>query len=89
MKKNIISLEEIKKNTRWAIELDDGYGRHWVTGTWPEVEWAFQSEDFSDCDICANQPEGIKEFYDAYFEYCMANKCYGLSHEEFYDIWSA
>ena len=75
----------------WAVELDDGYGRHWVTGTYAEVEWAMESEDFSDCDLCCNQPDHLKPFMDAYMAHQYGPERNGfMTIPEFYEkVWAA
>ena len=64
-----ITRETINNNLLWAVELETPYGRHWVTGTHDEIAWAFDSDEFSDCDLCADQPECIRPFLDAYWAY--------------------
>lgn len=83
-----ITLETINNECIWAVELDDGYGRHWVTGTAKQVEWAMESEDFSDCDLCANQPEHLRPFFEAYWNYQYGPERHGFTPiETFYEIW--
>ena len=80
----------IMNDTILAVELDDGYGRHWVTGTRKEVQWALDSGDVSDIDrACTHhQPAHLRPFYEAYDAYCKAQRNYGIDPKEYFEkVW--
>ena len=80
----VISLEEIQRDTIWVAKMQ-GYR---VTGTYEELEYERNSEDCRDFDISCQQPDHLKEFYDAYMEYESKNGWITIS--EFYkDIYLA
>ena len=83
-----LKLTDIINDTVYAVELEDEYGRHWITGTLSEVEWAFNSENLSDIDMCCDQPEHLRQFYADYEAYRYSPECTGfLTVEDFYHIW--
>lgn len=60
-----LTLEQIQKDTIWVAKMQTGR----IVGTWAEVEHLADSDDCRDCDICAEQPEHLKAFYDEYLKY--------------------
>lgn len=65
----MLTLEQIKKDTIWVVKMN--WGR--MSGTYEEMKpYIDADEDDNYCrdhDICCEQPEHLKEFYDGYFEY--------------------
>lgn len=88
----MIKLEEIKKlheiidkETILALEIEDDYGRHWVTGKREVIDERIknlaENEYFSDLDTCSKQEHPIcKEFYakmndvDNHNKHCIFNE---------------
>lgn len=60
-----LTLEQIKKDTIWVAKMQ-GWRE---TGTYEEIGFLREDEDCRDFDICAVQPDHLKDFYDRYFEY--------------------
>lgn len=60
-----IELEVIERDTIWVAKMQ-GWRE---VGTYEEVRRCADSEECRDFDICAEQPEHLKPFYDMYFEY--------------------
>lgn len=61
----MLSLEQIMKETIWVAKMQ-GYR---VTGTYEEMTPYRESEECRDFDICCEQPEQLKDFYDKYFQH--------------------
>jgi len=80
-----LTRKTILNDTMWAVELDEGCGRHWITGNWNKVKPLFDSHYLSDIDFAAVQPEHLIEFYDAYWKYRKENHC-NITVEQFYKI---
>lgn len=59
----MLSLETIMSKTLWVAKMN-GFRK---VGTYEEVKSYGESEECRDFDICANQPEELKPFYDKYF----------------------
>ena len=79
---NTLSLETIMKDTIWVAKMT--YGRH--SGTYEEMKHFSRSDECRDFDICAYQPEHLKEFYEAYFNH---EKEHGFTTiQEFYKIYT-
>lgn len=68
--KKALTLETIMADTLWVAKMT--YGARYV-GTYEELSSYGESEDCRDFDICANQPEHLRDFYDRYFSYCEEN----------------
>lgn len=63
--KNGISLETIKRDTMWVAKMHG-----WrAVGTYDEIGHFAKEEECRDFDICAEQPEHLKEFYSMLFDY--------------------
>ena len=75
----ILSLEEIEAKTQWVAKMQ-GYR---MTGTYEELKSYREDEECRDFDICCEQPEELKDFYDKYFAY---NEKHGwITIPEFYN----
>lgn len=61
----MLTLETILKDSVWVAKVG---GCRYV-GTYDEVERWYDDEDWRDTDLCCEQPEHLREFYDAYFKY--------------------
>lgn len=61
----MLTLDTILKDTVWVAKMV-GYRDK---GTMDEIGFLRDREDCRDFDLCAEQPEHLKEFYDKYFEY--------------------
>ena len=61
----MLKLETILKDTLWVAKM---YGWRQV-GTYEQIRHLSESEDCRECDLCAQQPEHLQEFYDAYWKY--------------------
>ena len=61
-----LTLETILRDTLWVAKMQ-GWRE---VGTYDEIGYLAEDEDCRDFDICANQPEHLKAFYENYFEYC-------------------
>ena len=59
----MLTLDQILKDTIWVAKMQ-GYR---MTGTYDEIREYAESEECRDCDICADQPKHLKDFYDKYF----------------------
>lgn len=59
----MLTLEQIMSDTIWVAKMQ-GWRE---TGTYEEIKRFADSEECREIDICANQPEHLKEFYDKYF----------------------
>lgn len=66
-----LTLETIERDLRWVGELDDDYGKHRFVGSYAEVQkWLdADPEHFSDCDLCAKQPDHLKDFCEKWDKY--------------------
>ena len=79
--KNLVSLETILKDTLWVAKMT--YGRH--VGTYEEVEHYFPMKECRDFDLCAVQPEHLKDFYDGFFKYTEENGF--TTVQEYYEVY--
>ena len=61
----MLTLKQIMSESIWLVKMN-GYR---LTGTYDEMKPYAESEDCRDFDLCAEQPEHLKEFYDKYFEH--------------------
>ena len=61
----MLTLETILNESLWVAKV----GGCRFVGTYSEVEHWYDDEDWRDTDLAAEQPEHLKEFYDAYFKY--------------------
>lgn len=59
----MLDLKTILKDSVWIVKLD--WGR--VKGTYDEIKHYLDSDDLRDFDLCAVQPDHLKDFYDKYF----------------------
>ncbi len=75
----MIKFETILKDTLLVAKMT-GWRK---VGTWDEVKPYSDDEDCRECDLCAQQPEHLKEFYDAYFAYERKNGW--ISVQDFYE----
>ena len=60
----MLSLEQIMKETIFVAKMTYGYR---AVGTYDEIREYIESDECRDSDICASQPENLKDFYDKYF----------------------
>ena len=65
----MLTLETILKDSMWVAKV----GGCRFVGTYDEIEHWYNDEDWRDTDLCAEQPEHLKAFYDAYFKYDAKN----------------
>lgn len=78
----MLSLEKIMNESLWVAKMQ-GYR---MSGTYEEMRPYFEDEDCRDFDLAANQPEELKPFYDAYWEY---DRKHGFTTiQDFYKVWS-
>ena len=88
-----ITLETITNDTIYAVEIEDNYGRNWITGTMAELTPVLDrletSEDewLSDIDIACNQPEHLLPYFEAYEAFRREHRWVPMSPEEFFPIW--
>lgn len=65
----MLTLEQIKKDTIWVAKMN--WGR--MSGTYEEMKPYREADEEDnycrDFDICCEQPEHLKEFYDGFFKY--------------------
>lgn len=61
----IISLDVILKESRWVAKMQ-GYRQ---VGTYDELKSYAESEECRDFDLCVEQPDKLKPFFDRYFAY--------------------
>ena len=65
----MLTLETIKKDSVWVVKMN--WGR--LTGTYEEMLPYIEADDEDnycrDHDLCCEQPEHLKEFYDGFWEY--------------------
>ncbi len=59
----MLTLEQIMNESIWVAKMN-GYR---MSGTYEEMKPYADSEDCRDFDLCAEQPEHLKDFYDKYF----------------------
>ena len=59
----MLTLEQIMNESIWVVKMN-GYR---MSGTYSEMKPYADSEDCRDFDLCAEQPEHLKDFYDKYF----------------------
>ncbi len=59
----MLTLEQIMNESIWIAKMQ-GYR---MSGTYAEMKSYAESEDCRDFDLCAEQPEHLKDFYDKYF----------------------
>ena len=77
----MLTLETIKRDTLWVAKMQ-GW-RH--VGTYEETKRLADSDECRDFDVCANQPEHLRPFWDALWEY---EREHGFQYiDEFYKIW--
>ena len=76
----MLKLEQILNDTIWLAKMQ-GYR---VTGTYEELKKYRESENCRDFDICCEQPEHLKDFYDKYFEYYKNNVGF-ITIQDFYN----
>ena len=62
----MLTAQTIKNDTLWVARMT--YGARFV-GSYDDMKRYADDEECKDIDLCANQPEHLKEFYDAYFKY--------------------
>lgn len=61
----MITLRQILEDTIWVVKMQG-----WRTsGTYRQMKHYADDEECRDFDICASQPEHLKEFYEEYFKY--------------------
>lgn len=65
MMSTTLTLEQIMNESRWVAKMQ-GWRE---VGTYEEVKSYAESEECRDFDICAEQPEHLKDFFDRYFAY--------------------
>lgn len=79
----MLTLETILKDTLFVAKMD-GWRE---VGTFEETRHLSERSDCRDYDLCAKQPDHLREFYDAYFAYEQAH-CF-ITVQDFYrDVWS-
>jgi len=61
----MLTLEQIMNESIWVAKMN-GYR---LSGTYAEMQPYAESEECRDFDLCADQPEHLKDFYDKYFAY--------------------
>lgn len=61
----MLNLETIMKDSIWVAKMN-GWRE---SGTYDQIGHLFNDEDCRDFDLCAEQPEHLKEFYDMYFKH--------------------
>jgi len=61
----MLTLETITKDTIWVAKMN-GWRE---AGPYEQMKHLAESDECRDFDIAAEQPEHLKEFYDAYFDY--------------------
>ena len=65
----MLTLEQIKKDTIWVVKMN--WGR--LSGTYDKMlPYIEEDDEYSYCrdyDVCCEQPEHLKEFYDGLFKY--------------------
>jgi hypothetical protein len=65
----MLTLETIKKDSIWVVKMN--WGR--LSGTYEEMRPYIEADDEDnycrDHDLCCEQPDHLKEFYDGYWEY--------------------
>lgn len=61
----MLTLDTILKDTIWIVKMV-GYRDK---GTYEEVGWMQRLDECRDFDICSEQPEHLKEFYDEFNKY--------------------
>jgi len=59
----MLTLDKILQDTIWVAKMQ-GYR---MSGTYDEMKEYAKRSNCRDFDICGNQPEHLKEFYDLYF----------------------
>lgn len=59
----MLTLEQIMNESIWVAKMN-GYR---MSGTYAEMKPYADSEDCRDFDLCAEQPEHLKDFFDRYF----------------------
>lgn len=77
----MLTLETINRDTLWVVKMT-GWRK---CGTMDEIKYLAESDECRDCDLAAEQPEHLREFYEAYFEY---EGKHGFTYiPDFYEIW--
>ena len=61
----MLTLETILKDSIWIAKMN-GWRQ---AGTYDELSDLREDEDCRDFDLCSEQPEHLKSFYDAYWKY--------------------
>ena len=61
----MLILEKIMNESIWIANMN-GYR---MTGTYAELKGYKEDPECRDFDLCAEQPEHLKDFYNKYFEY--------------------
>ena len=59
----MLTLDQIMNESIWVAKMN-GYR---MSGTYAEMKPYADSEDCRDFDLCAEQPEHLKDFFDKYF----------------------
>lgn len=65
----MLKLETIMNESLWVVKMI-GWRK---VGTYDEIKSLVDDEDCRDVDLCAKQPDHLKEFFDLYFEHCRVN----------------
>ena len=79
----MLTLETIMLDTIWVAKMQ-GYR---MTGTYEEIGFLADDPDCRDFDLCAKQPDHLREFYDAYWAYEQAHGF--VTVQDFYrDVWA-
>lgn len=79
----MVTLEKIQKETRWVAKMS-GYR---MTGTYDEIGHLSQDEDCRDFDVCAEQPDDLKDFWEKLWAYDREHKTFSTI-PEFYKIYT-
>lgn len=58
----MLTLDQIMKESIWVVKMN--WGR--MSGTYEEMKSYADSEECRDFDLCAEQPEHLKAFFDGY-----------------------
>lgn len=78
----MLSLETINKDTIWVVKMQGWRD----SGTYDEMKRLAESDECRDFDVACEQPEHLKPFWDAYWEY---EKEHGFTYiDQFYEVWS-
>lgn len=73
-----LPLELVLDKTLWVAKMNG-----WrAVGTYKELEELSKSEECRDFDICANQPDELKDFYRQYFKF--DEECGFITVQDFY-----